>query len=113
MGTNKKHGLGPDPDLREFVAEEIWNELIRIGDIAGVSYTDVSRAVANGQSPSWAGKLRQVRASANAALYILTTVPGGLTPRPAPCLDCGKDREDRKLLYCTACGIYRKKVSES
>lgn len=86
----------------EQVAEAIWNEWIRRGNVRGLTY---ARAVklTTGTTNNWSEQVNNARDTARAALIAMSMIQIGRPILPAPCISCGGVRESDDGDYCGEC----------
>lgn len=89
----------------ELLAEAIWNEWIRRGNVRGMTY---ARAVelTTGTTNNWSEQVNNARDTARAALVAMSRIQAGIAILPAPCLDCGGVRNPDDGDYCAECAGY-------
>lgn len=89
-------------DRRIMVANAIWNEWIRRGNVRGIDFAN-ARAVSDRGDGQWSDLVANAFDSADAAIAALDAIESGEALAPTPCLACGGEREDAEARYCRAC----------
>lgn len=89
----------------EQLAEAIWNEWIRRGNVRGLTY---ARAVklTTGTTNNWSEQVNNARDTARAALMAMSMIQIGKPILPAPCISCGGVRHPDDGDYCADCTDY-------